>query len=1016
MMFRGKNMAVLKNNLIMLSVILAICVLRPSETLNIASSATGTPHKVHIAFGFHVNLYHSFRGDTNDENGFGQDIRVIRHILNTLAQFENKGIPVGAVWDFDNLFSLQEILPAHAPDIIRNVGRRVKEKKDDVILMSYNNGLASAMNHREFMASLQRAVSNAHGSGVCDLFGQVAPIVRPQEMMTTPGHFARYQKLGIPYIAMYYSATAFDGFRLFSRALTPAEAHNPLQYRHPETGEKIIIIPTYHAGDLVEHVSLKNWAEKLHQLQNEGKIDGDVLLFLNFDADSVFWTGVDLPWHLKWLPNTGGLRQLIDSVADLDFVVFSKLTDYLAHHLPKGTVQFHQDTADGSFHGYHSWAEKACVSNYWTRIMRNRRAHAMVRKTLSTIGSNDISPDFADLLQHSFDTRLRALSTTNFGLAGPFLTRQREDAMASLLQRLDEYTARINATLAAAVEAFIEKAPPPRVPRPPGQLLHAFVYLNQDVANARAGDARLMFTRPLAETRQSSYIISDAEGQVIPNMMSKETRPSDAYNMSVILRVSKQHAMADGLYFLYRHAKPSNPPFSKNHTVFADTRVLRNEHINVNFDSNGHITGVTWDGRAQLEKESLMPYMRYRGRRWSPEHLAVTVEKTGEDGVAAVRISGRWDGPPNIVRAPGWINYRLQLIRNIPYLFIDGEVRYPDTYRHTVTNPEKPMLARKIDTGWEAVAPVELRFAKRASQQQPFFIHKRNYLGVEDAYAVDYFRHAPENRNVASINNHITSEYVGVTTCGQGMAVAMNTDVNANFAFCPFKMESLPETGEFRIQANPFGTYFGDQILPPTGGNRLGQQAVLLSGPQFCSAGPTYNGHRESFNLMLAFFNGDTIPEVVKQDLIAFARPPMVLGTHQMIVLPDHFVSNLPPAGFLAMPYQTGILFHWERTQVPDATYRIHFRMLPESKEIVFTAANTTLQVELPNFAAGRSSNRHYAAAIEAQYPDGRISKRSPEIQFDLTPPKNFQPDIPSTFKARVVWANVNAWLQRHLF
>jgi len=29
--------------------------------------------KVCVAFGFHVNLYHSFRGDTNDKNGFGKD-------------------------------------------------------------------------------------------------------------------------------------------------------------------------------------------------------------------------------------------------------------------------------------------------------------------------------------------------------------------------------------------------------------------------------------------------------------------------------------------------------------------------------------------------------------------------------------------------------------------------------------------------------------------------------------------------------------------------------------------------------------------------------------------------------------------------------------------------------------------------------------------------------------------------------------------------------------------------------
>ena len=28
-------------------------------------------HKIHIAYGFHVNCYHSYRGDTDDAAGFG---------------------------------------------------------------------------------------------------------------------------------------------------------------------------------------------------------------------------------------------------------------------------------------------------------------------------------------------------------------------------------------------------------------------------------------------------------------------------------------------------------------------------------------------------------------------------------------------------------------------------------------------------------------------------------------------------------------------------------------------------------------------------------------------------------------------------------------------------------------------------------------------------------------------------------------------------------------------------------
>ena len=145
--------------------------------------------------------------------------------------------------------------------------------------------------------------------------------------------------------------------------------------------------------------------------------------------------------------------------------------------------------------------------------------------------------------------------------------------------------------------------------------------------------------------------------------------------------------------------------------------------------------------------------------------------------------------------------------------------------------------------------------------------------GKEAAYAVYYFRHSPKNLNVASINNHITAEYAGVTNGSRGMAVAMNTNINANFAFCPFKLEYVGQSDEFRIRANPFGTYQGDQLRAPTRGNRLGYDAVLLSVPQFHSAAPTYNGYTERVDVMVAFFETGAIPCKVKQDLIAFARP-----------------------------------------------------------------------------------------------------------------------------------------------
>ena len=202
----------------------------------VLAQAPHSPHRIYIAFGFHGNLYHSFRNDTNDMCGFGQDIGVIRHIIDTMDRLNDQGVPVKAVWDFDNLFSLQELLPQYAPDIISNIKRRIHNNGDEAILMSYNNGLVSAMTARELDTAMRWAISNPWHSGLQDVFGAYAPIVRPQEMMTTPGNFSIYKRLGIQAVALYHSATPFDAFRVFSRPLTRAEAHNPILYKHPQTG------------------------------------------------------------------------------------------------------------------------------------------------------------------------------------------------------------------------------------------------------------------------------------------------------------------------------------------------------------------------------------------------------------------------------------------------------------------------------------------------------------------------------------------------------------------------------------------------------------------------------------------------------------------------------------------------------------------------------------------------------------------------------------------------------------
>ncbi len=1002
----GGNQYSIKRHVLLFLIIIGIWTIWLPRAFH--TSSAGSPYKVNIAFGFHVNLYHSFRGDTNDENGFGQDIRIIRHTISELDRFNRQGIPVRAVWDFDNLFSLQELLPEYAPDIIGDIQRRVKSNQDDVILMSYNNGLMSAMTDKEFMTSMRRAMTNERGSGVKDIFDRVAPVVRPQEMMTTPGNFKRYASLGIEAVSLYYSATPFDAFRMFSRELTPEEAHNPITYHNPATDEQIIILPTYHAGDLVENVSLRNWAERLHTLQDEGKIKRDVLIFINFDADAEFWTGKDLPWHLEWVPNTGGLDQLVNSVSDLEFVKFSNVSDYLASHKPVGTVRFSQDTADGSFNGYNSWAEKAYASDYWTRIERNRRVHQVAQRLLATDGVKPMSADLSDLLRGSFETRLRALSTTNFGLATPFLTPPREETMAALLSRLDWYSDQIQARLVDRAKQAVSMKGLSGSPGGNESVLETFFYLDTEAK----GDRRFAITLPVDTSVNGRLFIADAKGRNIPATVEKwERHPADK-RLSINLLVSKRESMPDGVYTLCRQPAQTREASTAKGSLKATSHRLENGFVRVQFGANGHVTGVFQNGDRQLDADSLVPYFIYKGEKYSPEQLTVSVEQNGQNGVAAVRLQGPWPGPVGVTRAAGWVDYRLRLLKGSPYLFVEGQVRYPDTRRDTVIQAEKPMLARKIDAGWQEVAPVELRFSHHGSMENPFMVHKRNFLGVEDAFAVDYFRHSPENMDLADINNQITAEYVGVSAKGRGMAVATNSAVNANFAFSPLKMTHLSENDALAIRANPFGTYHGRQAVPPTRGNRLGYEAVVLAAPQLHSAGPTYNGYLERFDLMVTFYTGDDIPGDVKQDLIAFARRPAIIDDQPRKISTIAEASSLPPAGFLALTDKDTVLFHWEKEHVPGVRYRIECRPFEKIATTDFTTTANRLRLKTTDFPG---KGEKFAATIQAIYPGGRSSAVSPEIIFNRTPATDADLEIPNGFKAKIVWANMTAWMQRNL-
>jgi hypothetical protein len=298
----------------------------------------------------------------------------------------------------------------------------------------------------------------------------------------------------------------------------------------------------------------------------------------------------------------------------------------------------------------------------------------------------------------------------------------------------------------------------------------------------------------------------------------------------------------------------------------------------------------------QAEPDSLMPYVQYGQRKVRIPEMRLEHVAAADKGSAGIRLSGGFPSLTADEKSTGQAVYTVSLLAHRPYLLLRGEIRYPASDRDHIIKADEPGLSRRLDIDWREVAPAEIQFSPEATPQDPPRILKRNYLGVETHYTLDYFRHSPENLNLDNVNNHITQSYVGIVSGEYGMAIATDTTVQANFAFAPLKMTYDPGRESFQIRANPFGTYHGRQYRPPTRGNGQGYEMTLYTGEQLASAAPTYNGVDREFSLLISFFKGKQMPPQLKEDLLGYAHPPVVVSLNAPAG------NNAPPAASLGKP------------------------------------------------------------------------------------------------------------------
>ena len=681
-------------------------------------------NKIHIAYGFHVNCYHSYRGDTNDNLGFGSDIRIINKILDVLTDFNEKGIPVKGTWDTENFFSLEKILPEYAPEIIEKMKMRVEKYGDENIIMGYNNGALSAMTEDEFEASIERAVTNSDSTGLKDIFGECEKIVRPQEVMFTPSQVSLYNKLGVKALCLYYSCVPFDAFRTIIPKLDDEKAFNPLTYTYK--GESMTVIPTYSNSDVCDAGCLRAWVKDLRKQQEKGEINRDLLIFINMDADAIFWETMNLGPLTGKIANTDGIHGLVKEVADLDYVVFDTVGGYLKNHSSAGEISFTQDTADGNFTGYASWAEKPFNRKVWTAI---ERARAMAKITSKK-----------DSLSPSFDSRVLLLSTTHFGLATPVLNIQREKKALELSEKVisDEMS---------------------KLPESKKITVH-------NITDSPYQCVQVKFTEPVSDI---STLTIKAKGLEDYTAIPTDKKGESAFLIMKFSSVKKKYEI-DVDFNGEKKQTSFNNYFSTN-------------RLTLGFSNEGRVFCAYADGEKIGGYDFLESFITYDGKdyRFECENITSLNLPGRSEGV---RIEGAINLPGQ--KEKGSYVYDFVKMDCFDEIFVRTTVNYPYTPETTSISTENSSLGRYSDMKWTQAVPFQITPDLKGDLR----VIKRNFMDDISSFRTQSFPECDsKNDYIASFNHQLTGGFVGLEGENKGLLIANARQVSNSMAHCPMRLE-----------------------------------------------------------------------------------------------------------------------------------------------------------------------------------------------------------------------------------
>jgi hypothetical protein len=902
-----------------LVILLSSALLIPMQKMTTAES----PHKIYVTLGFHTSFYHSWRGDTPDEAGFGTDIRLVRSILDILNDANEQGLDARGYWDFDVYWTLEQIIPEFAPDLIDGIRARIETGADEIVAGPYNNGANHAATPDELRVALEYALENPYGSGLKQLFGEVAPYYRPQEAVYTPGTTQALLDAGFEGVILYYSDVPFNSISAMIPALPPEQRYNPLWMRSRPEEPPIILLPAISPADLVNSVSLEKLMLNLRKLQTSGEVNQDMLIHINFDTDSETWLPLEVPRLLSWFPNAGGLMEYIRAVNKYDWSAFTLPSEYMRNHQPQGEVLVRQDLADGGFDGNYSWAEKYTSLQNWSKLERSRlhsyRAMELGKQVPQAL-QDEIQAVLWEGEDSSFFQRQIGLSTTHFGMSTPVINEERQAKADALLSGAERIALSAEKEAAVVIRSQTD---------PQAGALYVFeVYDFDREGRSAMGPVQMPVRVPLImPDGVEAVIVREIAGKSVQaSLINQQSLPGGGLSAELLFVTH----LAQGERKTFRvDAAPAAQPGQP-------LAQLSNRWLDLMLSNENGVDALLFEGQQIGGSEFLDPFITYkdgrRNRRWDTQGYAFA-DLTGEawDGLQRARLLAEIPMNTPKGRYTSEFEYTFSLLNDLPYLIVDVEAHYTSTPPRDIIHTLQQKLRRMLDLNWVEVAPFQLNPDIHAPGDDPLRVWKHNYLGITSYYDLDYGQINPINRNLDSFNHQVTAGWVAVSNGDKGLLIGENAEVLSSMAFAPMRLREIDGTQHLSI--NPFGSYHGKQIdYSHLGGLGIGADITVAASGSLRPNGPSYNGQTVRFSLLLAPYTGDEPPQALQDSAAAFFYPPGVvyLQTPETVsaLLPDEIRAQvaaaerierlnnpaplLQPAGFLANPSDAAIELVWD--------------------------------------------------------------------------------------------------------